>query len=477
MSLFIGRKREIKRLNRLKELNKSTLAVIKGRRRVGKSTLVKEFAKGKDFISISGNPPAMGITAQKQRDEFADQLCTQLNLPRVTFLTWSDAFRFLGELIHDKEIVVLLDEISWMGGLDPSFLGSLKTWWDQYGSQKKRLILILCGSVSTWIEENILCSTGFVGRIALVIHLCPLSLLESIHFLKKKGFKGSAYEAFKILSITGGVPWYLDLINVKEGVEENIYEICFAPSSQLINEFQTIFHDLFDNRGKIYRNILEALVEGMKTQKDIRELLQLDRGGTISKYLAHLVSAGFITEHYQWSLDTKKIGRQKLYRLSDCYIRFYLKYIAPNQNVIKQTGYEKTIKGLLPGWDSIMGFQLESLLLSNREFIFETLGIDPNIVICDNPYVQKKTSRQKGCQIDYLIQTRLNTLIICEFKFKRSELSPLVIQEMEKKCNALSVPRGFGKAPVLFHIGGVSQKVEESQFFYRIIDLKDMFER
>ena len=96
MTLFIGRKSEIKRLDRLKELNKSTLVVIKGRRRVGKSTLVKEFAKGKRFISISGNPPASGITAQKQRDEFADQLCTQLNLPRITFLTWSDAFRFLG---------------------------------------------------------------------------------------------------------------------------------------------------------------------------------------------------------------------------------------------------------------------------------------------------------------------------------------------------------------------------------------------
>ncbi len=477
MNIFVGRKKEIKRLGRLKELNKSTLAVIKGRRRVGKSTLVKEFSKGKDFISISGNPPAPGVTAQKQRDEFADQLCTQLNLPKVTFLTWLDAFRFLGKQIPDKEIVVLLDEISWMGELDSSFLGSLKTWWDQYGSQKKRLILILCSSVSTWIEENILCSTGFVGRIALVIHLHPLSLLESIQFLKEKGFKGSIYEAFKILSVTGGVPWYLDLINIKETAEENIYEICFAPSSKLLNEFQTIFYDLFDNRGKLYRSILELLVDGMRTQKEIRELLELGRGGTISKYLSHLVSAGFITEHYQWSLDSKKIGRQKLYRLSDCYIRFHLKYIVPNQEKINQSGYRKTIKGVLPGWDTIMGFQLESLLLSNREFIFEALGIDPNIVVCDNPYFQKKTSRQRGCQIDYLIQTKMNTLILCEFKFKRSELDASIIQEMEKKCHALSVTRGYGKASALFHIGGVSQKVEESPFFYRIVDLRDLFER
>lgn len=196
----------------------------------------------------------------------------------------------------------------------------------------------------------------------------------------------------------------------------------------------------------------------------------------MSKYLSHLVLAGFITEHYQWSLGSRKFAKQALYRLSDCYIRFHLKYISPHLQLLQQRSNKKTIKGVLPGWDTIVGFQLENLLLSNREFIFEVIGIDPDTVVCDNPFVQKKTSRQKGCQIDYLIQTKMNTLVVCEFKFKRSELDPSIIQEMEKKCNSLSVPRGFGKAPVLFHIGGVHPKVEESFFFYRIIDLRDWFE-
>ena len=93
----------------------------------------------------------------------------------MTFLTWSDAFRFLSKQIPNQETVILFDEISWMGGSDPSFLGSLKTWWDQHASTKNQLMLILCSSISMWIEENILCSTGFVGRISLVIHLKPLS--------------------------------------------------------------------------------------------------------------------------------------------------------------------------------------------------------------------------------------------------------------------------------------------------------------
>jgi hypothetical protein len=333
----------------LKKQKKTSLVVIKGRRRVGKSTLVQQFAKGKKLISLSGLPPAPGITQQKQRDEFGDQLCIQLGLPRVSFSTWSDAFRFLGSQIQNAGIIVLLDEISWLGSLDPSFLGSLKTWWDQEASKKQELILILCGSISTWIEKNILRSTGFFGRIALIIHLKPLSLQESISFLRKKGFSGSIYEVLKILSVTGGIPWYLDLIDPKVSADQNIYELCFEPASQLINEFQTIFHDLFDRKGDSYRKILQSLIDGMKTRKQMRSFLKLEEGGTSSEYLKNLVAAGFISEHYQWSLKKSSLGKQKLYRLSDCFLRFQLKYVKPNRELIEQGSYRKAAMGKLQG--------------------------------------------------------------------------------------------------------------------------------
>lgn len=474
MSLFLGRKQELSRLSRLRRLKKASLVVIKGRRRVGKSTLVQEFAKDKRLISLSGLPPAPGMTQQKQRDEFGDQLCVQLGLPRVSFSSWSDAFRFLGSQIGNEEIIVLFDEISWMGGLDPSFLGSLKTWWDQEANKKQGLILILCGSISIWIEKNILRSTGFVGRIALVIHLKPLSIQDSVCFLRKKGFSGSLYELLKILSVTGGIPWYLDLIDPKESADQNIYELCFEPASQLINEFQTIFHDLFERKGESYRKILQVLVDGMKTQQEIRELLKLEQGGILSDHLKNLVAAGFVSEHYQWSLKKGAVGKQKLYRLSDCFLRFQLKYVEPYRDLIEQGSYKKASTGKLPGWDSIMGFQLESLLLTNREFLFQALGLDPSNVICDNPFVQTSTTRRKGCQIDYLIQTKMNTLIICEFKFSKNELSSSILNELKEKSEMLSTPRGYGKALALFHIGGVSPKVEESPLLFRVVDLRDL---
>lgn len=475
--LFLGRKQELQRLSRLKRLKKAALVVIKGRRRVGKSTLVQEYAKGKKFISLSGLPPSAGLTQQKQRDEFADQLCVQLGLPRISFSTWSDAFRFLGAHIKNEETIILFDEISWMGGMDPSFLGSLKTWWDQEGCKKSGLMLILCGSISTWIEKNILHSTGFVGRISLVIHLKPLSLQESVCFLRRKGFSGSIYDLIKILSVTGGIPWYLDLIDPKVSADQNIYELCFEPASQLINEFQTIFHDLFERKGEFYRRILQTLVDGMRTQHEIRDILGVEEGGTLSEYLKNLVAAGFISEHYQWSLKNSVTSKQKLYRLSDCFLRFQLKYVEPYRDLIEQGSYRKASSGKLPGWDSMIGFQLESLLLTNREFLLQALEVDPSIVIRDNPYIQSRTTRRKGCQIDYLVQLKTNSLILCEFKFSKNELNgSSILNELKEKKERLSVPKGFGKTVALFHIGGVSEKIEESPLFYRVIDLRDYLE-
>jgi hypothetical protein len=132
--------------------------------------------------------------------------------------------------------------------------------------------------------------------------------------------------------------------------------------------------------------------------------------------------------------------------------------------------------GKLPGWDSIMGFQLESLLLMNREFLFQTLSLDPSSIVCDNPFIQTSTIRRKGCQIDYLIQTKTNSLILCEFKFSKNELSSSILSELKEKLQTFLIPRGFGKTLALFHIGGVSKKIDESPLFYRVVDLRDFLE-
>ena len=162
-----------------------------------------------------------------------------------------------------------------------------------------------------------------------------------------------------------------------------------------------------------------------------------------------------------------------MYRLSDNYLRFYVKYIQPNIPLIRKDTYQNIPISSLPGWEAMMGFQVEALILKNRLLLIEALGIYPQDIAADNPYVQRATTRHKGCQIDYLIQLRTQTLFVCEFKFTKHEIGPDVITAMQEKINRLAVPKGYGISPVLVHIGGVANSVYDKQYFYRVIDIKD----
>lgn len=473
MKIFVGRKKELELLKNLDGLRRASLVVIRGRRRVGKSRLAKEFAEDRRFLEFTGLAPVDSVTAQDQRDTFAKQLAKNLKLPTATFKDWSDAFDYLSLHIGKKPTVILFDEISWMGSEDPTFLSKLKAWWDLNYLQHPKLILILCGSVSTWIEKNILKSTAFFGRITLVIDLEPLSLPECALFLEKKGFKGSSYEVFKILSILGGIPWYLEQIDPAQMADANIGRLCFETNGLLVTEFENVFHDLFNGSGEVYKKILQLLADGMKSLKEIRQALKWKQGGNLSELMRNLIVSGFVTDHYQWSPKVESVGKQSLYRLSNLYTRFYLKYIDSKRRQIQKKAYESTGINQLPGWHAMMGLQLESLLLQNRSLLLESLQISPGDVVADNPYRQSSTVRQKGCQIDYLIQTSVKNLFVCEFKFTRGELGMEVIQEMRNKIKQLSIPRGYAATPVLFYLGQVSEKVYDERYFYRMVDISD----
>lgn len=471
--IFVGRTNELNDLERLAKSRRSVMIVIKGRRRIGKSCLVAEFARNKVFLPFAGLSPVDGITAQDQRDAFARQLSFLFHLPPLSFSDWLDGFAHLTRHLEDRKTVILFDEISWMSSKDPTFLPKLKLWWDQISAQKTNLILFLCGSVSSWIENNILKSTAFFGRVSLNMTLEGLSLAESHQFLRAIGVQASAYDIFRVLSITGGVPWYLENIQADQPLDENIKWLCFSPNGLLVQEFDLIFHDLFERRGDIYKKIIVMLAEGMKDYAQIRESLRYAEGGGVAPYLDTLIESGYVTKHQSWSIKTGKLGTKSLFRLSDNYLRFYLKVIAPLKEKIQLNAFQDMPVSAIPGWSSLMGFQIENLLLANRKLIHKSLGIHPQDIIADNPFQQRQTKTQAGVQIDYLIQTATKTLYLCEFKFNRNELKQEIIKETQIKVEKLSRPRGFSVCPVLLHMGGVADTVLDARYFYRIIDISD----
>jgi AAA+ ATPase superfamily predicted ATPase len=467
---FIGRQKEQEQLALLLKKKTASLVVIKGRRRIGKSRLVEEFAKGMTFYHFSGLPPEEKTTAQDQRDEFAQSLSTQTGLPVLPFQDWHQIFVLLAEKITSGRVIVLFDEISWMGSHDPNFLGKLKNAWDMYYKKNPKLILVLCGSVSQWIEKNILSSTGFFGRIAQEITLDELPLADAATMLDAVGFKGTSHEKLMLLGVTGGVPWYLENIYPKMSAVENIKRLCFEKNGLLVKEYDKIFHDLFSSRGTTSKNIVSSLVYGPKEYEEISAEINYPSGGPLSHYLDELVTSGFIAKDSCWSLKTGKTLKLYKYRLRDNYLRFYLRYIATKKGKIDKGQYSNLSIASLPEWESIMGLQFENLVLNNRDLIQHALNIDPADIIDDNPYFQHKTVRQQGCQIDYLIQTKYNTVYAGEVKFSQKALGINVIDEMEQKVQRLSLPRGFVCHPVLIHIGPLSESLQESDYFFHTID-------
>lgn len=357
-----------------------------------------------------------------------------------------------------------------MGSKDPVFLGKLKIIWEQHFQKNPNLILILCGSLSSWIEKNIISSTGFFGRISLKLNLKELSLYNCRNLLKSRGFKGSKQEELIAFALTGGVPWYIEQINPALSITENIRRLCFTPDGLFVEEFKYIFHDLFGKRLPICKKIVSALKDGSKEYEEIAKAIHYQSGGPLSEYLDDLITCGFLEREHTWSLQTGEESKGSKYRINDNYLRYYLKFISPHLRKIKKGLFEDCSPYSLPGWDGVMGLQFENLVLNNRQEIWKILGIRAEDIVFENPFFQTKTSKQKGCQVDYLIQTRFKTVYLCEIKFSRHPISIKVIEEINLKMRTLKFPKGIACLPVLIHASGVTKAVTESRFFVQTID-------
>ncbi|NGX61126.1 MAG: hypothetical protein K940chlam9_00607 [Chlamydiae bacterium] len=472
--MFVGRKIEIQELKDLLKKKSASFVVVKGRRRIGKSRLLDEFSKGKKTFKFTGLAPHKSTTKQRQLDEFSKQLSAATGLPEIKTDEWSKLFALLAREVKTGRVVIIFDEISWIGSKDPDFLGKLKNAWDEKFKKNAKLIFIVCGSISTWIDENILNNTAFYGRISWSMNLEPLPLSDCNLMLEAQGFKGSVYEKFKVLSVTGGVPWYIEQIQGNFNADDNIRRQCFTKGGAFVEEFDRIFHEIFGKRDKVYKEIIESLLNGSVEYDEIVKKAEYRSGGRLSQYLSDLSNAGFISRDYTWSLKTGKEIKISRFRLKDNYLRFYLKYVSTKYPQIEKGGFRIASLASLPGWESIMGLQFENLVLNNREKIFNLLKIRLEDVVADNPFLQKQTTRQQGCQIAYLVQTKFKNLYLCEIKFSRNPVSRKVIEEIKEKIDRLQLPRGTSILPVLIHVSGVAQSVEESGYFYEIIDFGEL---
>ncbi|MBP9726939.1 MAG: ATP-binding protein [Gammaproteobacteria bacterium] len=470
--MFAGRRFELTQLQNLLKKQSASLVVLRGRRRIGKSRLVEEFAKNSTFIQIAGVAPTANTTRESQLDQFLAQLRLYFDPKKEHFATWSEAFHLLAQHGQQGRVVILLDEISWMGSQDDDFLGQLKNAWDHEFSKNSQLILVLCGSVSTWIKNEIINSTLFLGRLAFNLMLQELNLKEAWLFFHTDYL--SSFEKLKILSVTGGVPRYLELVNPSISAEANIKNLLFVPNAPLLYEYDRIFNDIFGKKSGIYRNIIECLVSGAKTQADILDTIKRAKSGDLSFYLEDLIECGFIHRDFTGNIRTEKISNKSKYRLKDNFLRFYLKFVANYVLQIEAGFYEKSDISALPEWNAFLGLQFENLVLNNIKLVMEKLNIDPLSIVFFGPYFQGKTNKAPGCQIDLLLQTRTKILYVCEIKFSKYAVGLEVINQVKEKIKHMTVPKNFSIIPVLIHANGISESLEDTQFFPYILNITDL---
>ena len=471
--LFVGREEELAQMQSARRKDGASLILLRGRRRIGKSTLAQVFGKeAATFLEFQGLPPRPGLTSREQLAAFSEQLAKQTGLPVLSLASWSQAFSLLANQIRGGSTVVLLDEVSWLATGDRDFPGHLKVAWDLEFKKKKGLILILCGSVNTWIEQNILNNTGFVGRISLAIDLGPLPLHACELFWGERRGRVSSLEKLKLLSVTGGVPRYLEEIQPERSAAANIRRLCFRKEGFLFSEFPQIFSETLSSRSPVYEEICRALAQGDKSLCEIAAVLGRERSGVLSRYLHHLEVSGFVRKYSVYAPGRASPSRHHKYRLVDNYSRFYLHHIDPLKEPIRQGLYAKASLDEILRWEVILGLQFENLVVGNLPGLLRSIGVESSLVRSASPYFQRRTNRQKACQVDLLIQTK-RTLYVCEVRC-RSRIERGVSEEVSRKIEALRVPSGMSIRPVLVYEGDLDPSIESEGYFDALVRFQDL---
>ncbi len=469
--MFVGRKAELKVLQDSFKTGKSELVVIYGRRRIGKSSLVARFAKGKSgFLGFEG---IEGERTLEQIKHFSERLRKQTNDPllkNVAFKSWEDVFSYLTERIlkartnRSEKMILFFDELSWMASGRTKLIGLLKYFWDNHWKEQQ-VMLILCGSIATFMVKKVIKSKALYGRINVELLLQGLEPYEASNLFSGKR---SREEILKYFFVFGGVPKYLEEIDLNSSFAQNINRLCFAKTSPMTREVERIFYNHFKEH-QIYLKIVRLLNQRICTMQEISRHLSIASGGGLRLYLQNLEDTEIIRSYVPYG---KKItSKLRKYTLADEYLIFYYKFIQPNLQTIKHSRSLKLFENLAgESFDKWLGFAFERYCLKHAGFLAAIMGFEEEVILAV-PFYAKK---DQHFQIDLLYQRSDKVLTICEIKHQNKPLTTKVIPEVEMKCASIPLPRGFTIEKALISLYGPDQALRDSGYFHHIVTLDDI---
>lgn len=422
MQQIIGRQKEREELVRLYHSGRSEFVVVYGRRRVGKTFLIREHFEGRFAFYHTGLSPAEKDTEgfDLKREQLRS-FCTSLQQYGGEWDTypadWFDAFDCLKDLLEmqssNERLVVFIDELPWMGLESPGFLTALEHFWNNWGAACANLMLIVCGSAASWMSDNILNSTGgLYGRATFDIHLEPFSLWECEQFFQSRNISMDRYDQIQSYMVFGGIPYYLNYLQPNRSLAQNIDSLFFSKSGKLRKEFSKLYKSLFADSDK-YMQIVRTLAakrDGL-TRKEIAEKTGIAYNGRLTKMLKTLVLSDFVVSYIYYGGSAKEV----YYKLTDSFSLFYLKFV-DNQPNVRENFWTTNLR--TPQLNTWRGLAFEDVCMTHIRQIKKALGFSA-VESTSSPW----RSKEGKAQIDLLFDRADRVVCVCEMKFSSSEFS------------------------------------------------------
>lgn len=393
------------------ESERSEFVVVYGRRRIGKTFLVRRFFKDNYAFSFVGKHE-MG--REQQLAEFAKELMRYSHSTFVPQLkNWTEAFDALQRLLETYDIpgkkVVFFDEMPWMDTPKSDFVSALENFWNGWANMRDDIVLVACGSATSWMVDKLLHNQGgLFNRITQKLYLRPFKLSEMEQYLDEKHFGWNRYQIAQCYMILGGIPFYLTLLNPKLSLLSNIDELFFADAHAMLRtEYNELYSTLF-KRPDNYLAVIRMLTERKEgfTRKEISEKTKLG-GAALSKILSDLEQCDFIFSYARYG----NAKNNAIYRIKDFYTLFYYKYVngIDTKDSLRWTHLSST-----PQVSSWQGFSFELLCLLHLDEIKKALGIDR---ILNDASAWRSKQPGQNTQIDLVIERADHNINLCEMKF------------------------------------------------------------
>lgn len=413
---LVGRQTEKAIMAKLLTDDESNFLAVYGRRRIGKTYLIREFYQKHIVFEASG-------LHEKDKTQQLENFWLSLNefkkTKREKPQTWLMAFQYLKEYILSikgkQKKVIFLDEIAWFETQKSGFLAALDKFWNQFCSKRNDIILVICGSAASWIINKIINNKGGLhNRLTCQIQLLPFDIKETKEYLQSKKIQLVDVDIIKIYMMVGGIPYYLRYFEKGQSVDQFIESVFFSKQASLKNEFDNLYASLFKNSHN-HIKIVKALSLKNKglTRNEILASTKLASGGGFSLVIQELILCGFVKE-------ITPIGHKKddiLYRLVDEFTLFYYKFLEPTRN--KKNWVQFATTQTFKIWQ---GFSFENFVFKHIALVKKELGIN-GIVTNESSWFYKGNHLQKGAQIDLIIDRSDNCMNLLEVKFYDTEFT------------------------------------------------------